>query len=105
MTAFHVGQKVTLAKDFPQGEVRRAKKCGVTLPSAGVVYTIRSVEPGVFKSRDSYLLLVELTNAPMSGSGREPNFFAKLFRPVVERKPDISIFTDMLNKHRTGVSA
>jgi hypothetical protein len=32
-------------------------------------------------------------------------FSTKHFRPVVERKTDISIFTDMLAKQRTGVSA
>jgi hypothetical protein len=104
MTNFHVGQKVTLAKDFPKGEISRAKKCGVILPAAGVVYTIRAVEPGVFSKRDTYLLLAELVNAPMS-SGREPNFFSKLFRPVVERKTSIAIFHEILNKTRTGVPA
>lgn len=105
MVAFRVGQKVTLFKPFPAGEIRRAKQCGVTLPSAGVVYTIRAVEPGVFTPNDSYLLLAELTNAPMPSSGREPNFFSTLFRPVVNRKPSIEIFTSMLNKPTVKVPA
>ncbi|MBX5143339.1 hypothetical protein HJB79_32085 [Rhizobium lentis] len=105
MSNFHVGQKVTAIKEFPLGEVERAKRDGVIIPSFGVVYTIRGTEPGIWNHNETFLWFVELVNNPHCSDGIEPSWDSRLFRPVVERKADISIFKSMLNKPTVRVDA
>lgn len=95
---FVVGQKVTLIADFPPMEQIRAALDGVSLPRFGAVYTIRSMEPGcdVWTMHLTMLRFVELSNGPHPTTGVEPNFDSRGFRPVQERKTDISIFKAML---------
>lgn len=96
MSNFHVGQKVVMVDDWKPHVRERAADEGVTLPTLGTIYTIRGMEPGVFNPSKIYLWLNEIHNGPCS-DGIEANFCSSLFRPVVERKTDISCFTDMLN--------
>ena len=93
---FYVGQKVVCVKDdalpFSRSDLPIAVK-------AGSIYTIRNIDdesaaidgiPGLW--------LQEIVHPPkMTWLGvREVSYCASRFRPVVERKTDISIFTEML---------
>lgn len=84
------GQKVTLIVDQPW-----TPRQGDTTPIFGVVYTIRSVF-------DSYggigIRFMEIINQPrihIDGYA-EVAFLADSFRPVTERKTDISVFQEIL---------
>jgi len=104
MCNFRVGQKVTMVRQFSPNVAARAALDGTTLPSYGVVYTVRGIEPDGIDG-DDYLWLVELTNKPHWSDGIEPNFGSTLFRPVVETKTDISIFKAMLTDQPERVGA
>ena len=93
---FRVGQKVVCIETW----VRRNGVGDEIGPVAGEIYTIRDIgflnpaAPDVVA-----VLLAEIRNAVhdyVDGRG-ETCFAAHRFRPVVERKTDISIFTQMLN--------
>ena len=109
MCNFHVGQKVVLVDDEPRqyGVTReRALSLGATYPKKGPVYTIREVY--VSNLGTPAVLLEEIENVQTSislGFKCEIGFDADRFRPVVERKTDISIFTSMLNKPTVKVQA
>lgn len=88
---FHVGQKVECIDD--EGQPVRE---GDTPVKKGAVYTLRDVfdffgEEGV--------RLQEITNP------RDRGYHSWRFRPIVEKKTDISIFTAMLNASKQGVDA
>lgn len=88
---FYVGQKVVLVgwNDMPAKEWQAI---GAVYPSVGDVYTVRAILPW----RDSaVLLLAEIDNSHL-GYRPEPGFRQEFFRPVVERKTDISIFERIL---------
>jgi hypothetical protein len=101
---FYVGQKVVcVITPAPIPEV--AHLCEA-LPQEGQIYTIRAIEeadPWYYKDETAFLLH-ELRNAQRSLSyGRlrtdsgEPNFHCSLFRPLTERKTNISCFKALLN--------
>jgi hypothetical protein len=76
-------------------------------PAKGSVYTIRNITVSDFTG-DAVLLLKEIDNrgtADATGWMKEPGIEACRFRPVIERKTDISIFTAMLNKPTVRVTA
>lgn len=84
--SFHVGQKVVCVRapvSAPYGPWR-------VHPKLNEIYTVRD-----FKEVDS-IWLVELIN-DIGISGTEAGFCISRFRPIVEKKTDISIFTAMLN--------
>jgi hypothetical protein len=86
----HVGQKVVCVDD----SLSELRDVDEILPTKGKIYTIRAI---VRRSSLGFHL-VEITNEPYryrDGFG-ELSFKASRFRPVVERKTDISIFTAML---------
>lgn len=95
---FRVGQKVVCVR-VPEKAIcfllRNAK-----LPMVGGVYTIRDI----VQFKNCLLLFRELDNAHLANAeyqgGRiidgEPGFRADCFRPLVERKTDISIFRRIL---------
>lgn len=111
--AFHVGQKVVCVDD------RRAEEMGFALPDGrrwsahdslgglrkGCVYTISAVFPkGIATNDGPVVWLVEIVRAASPGwlaaGFSESAFSASRFRPVVERKTSIAVFTAMLNpKH------
>ena len=107
MCKFRVGQKVVMFKQFGPHAIGRAKDEGVTLPVKGQVYTIREIEEGegCEAGETFYLRFNEIWNGPHVCDGIEPSFHADLFRPVVERKSDISVFHAMLTPSKQKVDA
>lgn len=101
---FRIGQKVVCV----------AKPLGgygdENVPCVGRIYTIRGFEferpTGVERVG---LLFEEIRNEPHHYTGyarpTEATFPASKFKPLVERKTDISIFTRMLNPSKQGVAA
>ena len=72
------------------------------LPVLNGIYTIRDFVPADVYGPEQ-IRLVEIRNPSGGRWEYEPSFAPKRFRPAVERKTDISIFTEMLTK--TGVDA
>lgn len=72
-----------------------------TSPKIGSIYTVTNV----YTSFDGELCLelAEITDA--NPEFWEPGFFASMFRPVQERKTDISVFTKMLTPKKRRVAA
>lgn len=101
MSNFRVGQKVVCIDDvWPPYR----HPLILLRPVHGEVYTIRFIEPAAYGIG---VLLEEIRNHPSvfrDGAG-EPGFLARRFRPLIERKTDISIFTEMLNTKETPVKA
>ena len=102
MSNFHVGQKVVLIDDTTHSHgIDRSisRTVGADVPKKGEVYTVRFIAIETDTGRE-LLLLNEINNAAASrrlGYAKELGFAASRFRPVVERKTDISIFRAMLN--------
>lgn len=92
--AFYVGQRVVCVDNtLAPGVVIRS---GETIPQLEVVYRIREIIEWHGKAR---LRLVDIVNPKCRyarGFAEEAMFAARKFRPVVEPKTDISIFTAML---------
>lgn len=96
---FHVGQKVVcIYGDWSVGW----RTVGTpNLPAKGAVYTIRALMRWRFGSGDTQLacLLEEIRNPTMDwqdGDIGEHPFWVEHFRPIVEKKTNISIFEKML---------
>lgn len=74
------------------------------LPERGRVYTVRAILSWNFDNGNYVALLLDEIRNPVLdwvGEGRsEHPFWIGRFRPVVERKTDISIFKAMLNPKR-----
>lgn len=90
---FQVGQKVVCIGDCTSEPVQ-----GEVLVRKGEVYTVRGIVH--FNNLDGPgLYLHEIRNPVIDTTdGRvERAFGIEGFRPVVERKTDISVFTEMLN--------
>jgi hypothetical protein len=109
MMAFRVGQKVVRVLCGPTTVGAWIAKYGpISYPDVGDVVTIRAIF--VFPSSgETVLLFIEHDNSGNTEmvrdcGGHEPGFPAYYFRPVVERKTDISIFTAMLTDTRQPVS-
>lgn len=95
---FKVGQKVVCVDNNPHpGRGWPKGEC----PSKGVIYTIKDMWID-FKESVEVFEFVEL-NRPISSImfGYKSGYAASRFRPVVERKTDISIFTAILNPAKT----
>lgn len=92
--SFHLGQKIVCVNDaWVHPRVHELPH----LPRKGAIYHVRSVEPSRCPGLDcQFLRLAELINPVMTGRDREPSFAGDHFRPVIERKTDISIFTKLL---------
>jgi hypothetical protein len=92
---FRVGQKVVCVVAFDD----MARSWGFSGPAKGSVYTIREFDD---RGDAPALRLVEIVNPPCKhrniSEPIEPGFAVTGFRPVVERKTDISIFTEILRK-------
>lgn len=92
---FFVGQKVVcIWNEFTHPLAHLVK----TFPRKGEIYHVRGFAPIVSplaNERYEYLWLVEVVNGLVEG--HEPSFAHIAFRPVVEKKTDISIFTALLN--------
>jgi hypothetical protein len=88
---FHVGQKVVCI-------AQASSPYGEAVPQVGSVYTIREVCDG--QEYGPCYRLIEIANPPMGYADgyRECDFTHRLFRPVIEKKTDISVFTQILDK-------
>lgn len=91
---FRVGQKVVCIR-----ESAWPSWCANT-PVKGDIYTVRAV---FSFSRGPCVYLYEIANDAIctnddTGQRAEPGFPARDFRRVVERKTDISVFTEILRK-------
>lgn len=90
---FHIGQKVVCVGTFTHGGYGTEK-----LPTEGGVYTIRDLIR--IDGGELGLRVEEVINPPMQYQQGyvEACFNARFFRPVIERKTDISVFTRILDK-------
>lgn len=91
---FRAGQKVVCVAD------RRDGGFGDEIyPTKGMVYTIRSFAP-IYDGSRPRVWLCEITNAPRPyyEGWHEKGFGVERFRPIVERKTDISAFHEILRK-------
>lgn len=103
---FRVGQKVIRVGNASPGAVKIPAGYGHTYPRKGEIVTIKTINHWPLWT---LLTFVEHDNShliQLFGSQFEPGFEAKAFRPLVERKTSIEIFTRMLNpsKERETVS-
>lgn len=94
---FRVGMKVICVWHVPT--IHRRSHC--FYPEKHGIYTIRDIY--VQNGRD--LLLLQEVHNPMWEGGEEYGFNSRGFRPIVERKTEISIFTQMLNHSKHGLDA
>lgn len=90
---FYVGQKVVCVRSWGTRN-REEYEC----PVKGVVYTVREfVDIGTEPS----LRVCEIHNSPIAWANVEglvePSWVRHAFRPMVERKTDISVFTALLD--------
>ena len=101
---FRVGMKVVRIRECDPPRMSPLYE-NLSLPVKGNIYTIREVYLEEFKGRSEKceaILLVEIINTPREWLGglREAGFCSAYFRPVVERKTDISIFQKLLTPTR-----
>jgi hypothetical protein len=109
---FHIGQRVVCIDDRFPGEngvfdPTFAERCP-NLPVEGRTYTVRGfVVPYAGYSGTPGVLLEEIINppSPYYEGSFEPSFFPSHFRPVTERRTDISVFTDALRLPEYGDNA
>ena len=97
---FRIGQKVVCVDDAP--EEGRAWKGGES-PTEGSVYTIRSIH---FDNGVQILGFEEIERSDYSKQfwkDQNLGYLARRFRPVVERKTDISIFRALLTPSKEKV--
>jgi hypothetical protein len=95
MCNFRIGQKVVCID--ANGKLYPDKP----YPKQGGIYTVRAI----FFDPIAILLLAEIKNEPLNCCCRcrqrhEPGYQASRFRPLVERKTDISIFVNILDDVR-----
>ena len=90
---FRVGQKVVCvnAEGMKYGPRKWARL------TTGQIYTVRALVDGMDEDGRLWpaLLLQEISN-PIAPRGVEYNYASCRFRPIVERKTDISVFKAML---------
>ena len=96
---FRVGQKVCCIRT----KWFEPPMKGEVFPVLGGVYTIREIVRCADEG-PAGLKFYELTN-PRFYDGTDCDFRADNFRPIVERKTDISIFTQMLNPSKVEANA
>jgi len=96
MSNFRVGQKIVCIRDWEPWQRAIAPLDGVVLPEMGVIYTVREV--GTLIDLPC-VWLNEVRNEldHYNGMIYEQGWDPKRFKPVVERKTDISQFQAMLN--------
>lgn len=96
---FRVGQKVTQIAPHTWGS-----SYGETHPQFGAVYTIRAINS---HRDDTYLHFFEIKNPIHSYSDGtfEMDYWAKKFRPIVERKTSISFAHEILRKASRRIEA
>jgi hypothetical protein len=100
MNMFHIGQPVVCIDADPPPSLSDDCYSAVCHPVRGGIYTIRGfVCPEAYRlTQTPGLVFEELINAPIGYTEGmfEPSFNPRRFRPLVERKTDISLFQAML---------
>jgi hypothetical protein len=96
---FRVGQKVVCVREPCPGHERRFAYPDEQIPKFGSVYTIRDALMIQGESCPQYRLQ-EIVNPVYrySQGAMECTYPHAAFRPVIERKTDISCFTQILDK-------
>jgi hypothetical protein len=99
---FRIGQKVAQIAPWKSNDTAFSD---VSFTQCGVVYTVREISEvrGVVS-----LLFFELRNPIHKYRNLPPMeqvFPAWNFRPIIERKTDITVFTEILRKTNIGVDA
>lgn len=98
MSIFRVGMKVVCVDDSEGAYGPEEKQI-----YKGSIYTVSAFRPGI---GPSLIQLEEVDHTYLIGGVLCVGWFlAERFRPVVERKTDISIFQAMLTRPRLGVRA
>jgi hypothetical protein len=100
MVSFHVGQKVVCIRD-DWSDGSPPLRNGAIYTVVGITAPIKCFSFGGPSMCRPTIILAEAKNP----NGDDIGFNHERFRPVIERKTDISIFTAMLNAQRTGVNA
>ena len=99
---FRVGQRVVCVDPtWGCSGPLQASNCP-NLPTKGTVYTVRGL---ISHNENLFLLLAEITNPSVRDLFNritEAVFEAHKYRPVVERKTDISVFRRLLDEINTG---
>jgi hypothetical protein len=97
---FRVGQKVVCMDAAPHAKYSPWKvRLGASMDGLKdrAIYTVRAVN--LYRGQPCiYLAEIARSLDPNIPEAGEPGYSPKRFRPVVERKTDISIFTAMLDK-------
>ena len=93
---FYVGQKVVCVDD----QNWRSGGADGPAPRRGEIYTIAVI--GELDNGSPAVGLVEVT--PINSRSDRAWYFSKRFRPAVERKTSIEIFTRMLNPSKERVT-
>jgi hypothetical protein len=96
---FHIGQRVVCIHDIGCASGNEFPN----IPIKGSTYTVRGfVSPDVGYERTPGMLLEEVVNPPWEYNEGlfEPSFHPYHFRPLVQHKTDISVFTRMLDHVR-----
>lgn len=97
---FHIGQKIVFVGP---GDYASFRALGMSVPEYRKTYTIRARPPGACACcGEPGLYLCEIVNPPFLWRDGllECGFCRYDFRPLVERKTDISIFQKMLTDNR-----
>lgn len=106
MCNFRVGQKVVCVDDgWANWQLADMRSAGISSPIKGEIYTVRAVET---LQGEAHVWLAEIVNPIVDYSDvgqNEQGWAPELFRPVVERKTDISVFTRLLNTTPETVGA
>lgn len=99
---FRIGQKVVCVRKAKYPNSLHGDEITVKV---GVVYTIRELY-AIPENGHLGLRFLEIRNEPRQylNAFMECGFYANRFRPLVERKTDISIFTRMLTPSKEKVS-
>jgi hypothetical protein len=104
--AFYVGQKVVCVDDYWDPQDRFP---AIAYPKKGTVYTIRSVHKpccSESNSNEPFCVMVDELKSPPGtvclacGEPGEMDFRHSRFRPLIERKTSIEIFTKMLTPNK-----
>lgn len=95
MSNFRVGQKVVCIKKDTWNNIKHNETC----PRFGEVLTVRCIDHDF---EGAWLRFEEIVNPLIEYSCGlcEAHFRSDRFRPVIERKTDISIFQEMLAPNR-----
>lgn len=94
--AFHVGQKVVCVNNGNSLNTPNAKWRDGERPAIGAVYTVRSIHLHEIGGQTLWLNEICRCDEAVREYGPSVGYGSYRFRPVIERKTDISIFTEML---------